>query len=358
MRLDPARWEALISGQRRGFAARLARGALTLGELPYALAVLWRNRRYDRRPELVQHAPIPVVSIGNLTTGGTGKTPLVAWVARYLRGLDLRVVLLSRGYGAPDGALNDEALELEQRLPDVPHVQQPDRVAAVNLAAEEFASQIAVLDDGFQHRRLARDLDIVLLDALQPFGYGHLLPRGLLREPLKGLRRASMVGLSRADLVNASERQAVRELVARKAPQAAWFELAYRPRLLLSADGQSEPVEQLRRSKCLAFCGIGNPRGFRQTLERAGGQIAELRVFPDHHAYTREDVGELTKWVRTHPECGLVVCTHKDLVKLAVSQLAGVPLRALVIEPEFLEGLAEIEQQLARVAALAPRDAE
>src|SRR5690606_6118545 len=188
MRLDPARWEALISGQRRGFAARLARGALTLGELPYALAVLWRNRRYDRRPELVQHAPIPVVSIGNLTTGGTGKTPLVAWVARYLRGLDLRVVLLSRGYGAPDGALNDEALELEQRLPDVPHVQQPDRVAAVNLAAEEFASQIAVLDDGFQHRRLARDLDIVLLDALQPFGYGHLLPRGLLREPLKGLR--------------------------------------------------------------------------------------------------------------------------------------------------------------------------
>src|SRR5207244_12530469 len=128
--------------------------------------------------------------------GGTGKTPCAEFVARFFRQLDLRVALLSRGYGSQAGR-NDEALVLEENLPDVPHLQGPDRAALAQVAVEELDSEILVLDDGFQHRRLHRDLDIVLIDATCPWGYGHLLPRGLLREPISSLKRAHVAMLTR-----------------------------------------------------------------------------------------------------------------------------------------------------------------
>ena len=154
---------------------------LHAAEVPYALVVGWRNRRFDRHPERVFRVAVPVISVGNLTTGGTGKTPLVEWLARWFRAAGVRVTLISRGYAAEKGARNDEAMELEQRLPDVPHLQNPDRVQAARIAVEELDCQLIILDDAFQHRAIARDLDIVLIDATEPFGYGHLLPRGLLR---------------------------------------------------------------------------------------------------------------------------------------------------------------------------------
>src|SRR4029077_18396307 len=116
----------------------------------------------------------------NLTTGGTGKTPFAAHLARWFREQNVRVAFLSRGYGAAPGDVNDEALVLDRLCPDVPHLQNRDRVEGARIACEEFESQLLILDDGFQHRRLARDLDIVLIDALNPWGYGHLLPRGML----------------------------------------------------------------------------------------------------------------------------------------------------------------------------------
>ena len=117
---------------------------------------------------------------------------MVEWIARWFRRHNVRVSIVSRGYRAEEGGRNDEARELEQKLPDVPHVQNPDRVAAAQIAVEELETQLIVLDDGFQHRRLARDVDIVLLDALEPFGFEHVFPRGTLREPLAGLRRADV----------------------------------------------------------------------------------------------------------------------------------------------------------------------
>src|SRR5262249_5942270 len=143
-------------------------------------------------------APVPVVSVGNLTVGGTGKTPCVEYVARFYRQLDRRAAILSRGYGSAGGH-NDEALLLEENLPDVPHLQGADRVALAAAAVEELESEVLILDDGFQHRRLVRDLDVVLVDASNPWGYGYLLPRGLLREPKSSLRRASVVLLTRCD---------------------------------------------------------------------------------------------------------------------------------------------------------------
>ncbi len=195
----------LISGAARGPMPTLERLALRAASLPYGLAVRLRNAAYRLGWLSSRRVGVPVVSVGNLTAGGTGKTPCVAYVARYYRRLDRCVAILSRGYGGAGGR-NDEALVLEEELPDVPHLQGADRVALAATAIEELESEVLVLDDGFQHRRLARDLDLVLVDATEPWGHGYLLPRGLLREPASALRRAGVVLLTRCDQVPAEQR--------------------------------------------------------------------------------------------------------------------------------------------------------
>ena len=325
---------------------------LRLAETPYSLAMRWRNARYDTGRAKCTQFDVPVVCVGNLTLGGTGKTPMVEWLARWLRARGLRVTLISRGYGADDGAPNDEALELEQKLPDVPHLQNPDRVAAARFAVEELECEAIVLDDGFQHRRLARDLDIVLLDALEPFGYGHVFPRGLLREPASGLRRAEVVVLSRADLIDAAARARIRAEVERLAPDAAWAEVIHAPQRLLNSLGEEQSLDALRGTRVAAFCGLGNPTGFRRTLESCGCTLAGFREFPDHHAYTRADVESLATWA-AELQAALVVCTHKDLVKLKCEVIGRVPLVALAIGIEFLTGREALETQLE--AILTPR---
>ncbi len=345
----------LVSGRHAGFGAAAARAGLRLAETPYALATRARNAAFDRGWKASLHVPVPVVSVGNLTTGGTGKTPMVAWLARWFREREVRVAIVSRGYGAQHGHLNDEGIELEQTLPDVPHVQQPDRVAGALMAIEEFTSQLILLDDGFQHRRLARDLDLVLIDALEPFGYGHVLPRGLLREPMAGLQRAHAVALSRADLVDATTRSNIRAVVQRHAPRAAWVEAAHRPVELLNSLGESAPLEWLGSGRWGAFCGIGNPTGFRKTLENRGCQIAAWYTFPDHHAYTRDDVQALSELVRQEKLAGLV-CTHKDLVKLATDRIGEAPLWALRIGIELLEGEDSFVKLLKPIAIAALRE--
>lgn len=343
-RFDPAAFRDLVSGRRRGLRARLLRGALRVAEVPYTLAVRWRNWRYDTGRAEIARAEVPVVSVGNLTLGGTGKTPMVEWIARWLRQREWRVAIISRGYGATDGR-NDEALELEQRLPDVPHLQNPDRVAAVRVAVEELESQILLLDDGFQHRRLARDLDVVLLDAAEPFGYGHVFPRGMLREPRGRLRQAHVVVLSRADMVSADERAHLCAAVAREAPGVPWVEVCHAPRCLLAASGEESSLEGLRGARVAAFCGIGNPAGFRHTLERCGAEVVAFREFPDHHAFDRADVASLAAWVDASG-ASMAVATHKDMVKLGIDQLGAKPVRALVIGLEFLGGREAFEQKL------------
>lgn len=296
---------------------------------------------------------MPVVCVGNLTLGGTGKTPMVEWIARRLREREIRVAIVSRGYGVEAGARNDEAIELEEKLPDVPHLQNVDRVEGARTAIEEFESQAILLDDGFQHRRLKRDLDVVLIDALEPFGYGHVFPRGLLREPLSGLRRAGVVVLSRADLVDEAERSRICDVVRRHNDAAIWCEVRHAPRTLLSSSGSNAAsvetsLESLRSRRVVGFCGIGNPEGFRRTLVGLGCDIVGFREFPDHHAYERTDVDALAK-AALDSSAELLVCTHKDLVKLRIDSLAGRPLKAVVVGVEFLVGEAELVAELEAV---------
>jgi tetraacyldisaccharide 4'-kinase len=351
--LSPAEYRAIVTKQRTGVRALLWRGLFRVASWPYGLVMRLRNRGYDRNPAKTTRVAVPVVSIGNLTLGGTGKTPLVEWLCRWLRERDVRVAIVSRGYGAEDGASNDEARELEEKLPDVPHVQNPDRIAAATLAIEELATQFIVLDDAFQHRRIARDLDIVLIDATEPFGQGYVFPRGTLREPLSGVARAQVLILTRADQVSAEERAAIRQRYQQLAPHALWAEAAHQPVSLRDSNGVEVPLTLLQHARVMAFCGIGNPAGFRHSLKEFCGKLVELSEFPDHHHYALTDLQQLEAKAKAQ-QAELLLCTHKDLVKIGVTSLGGVPLYALRVGLKFLTGEEELLAKLRPLLELIP----
>jgi tetraacyldisaccharide 4'-kinase len=351
---NPTDFRDIVSGRRHDLAARCARGLLQLAEPPYTLATTLRNWRYDRNPAMAHRVGVPVISIGNLTLGGTGKTPLVKWLARWFQGRGIRVAIVSRGYGSKDATPNDEALELTAELPDVPHIQNPDRVAAAREAIEKFQCQVVLLDDGFQHRRLARDLDVVLVDALEPFGFDHVFPRGTLRESLAGLGRVDVVCLSRADMIGQEEREAIRSRVlARSRAGTAWCELAHAPSRLVNASGVEQPFETIRGKDVAAFCGIGNPAAFRRTLDAIGCQVVAWRSFADHHVYANDELRELEHWSAASGAAA-ILCTRKDLVKLRVDSLGGRPLWAVQIEMQFLRGDETFSERLNHAIASLP----
>ncbi|HEV3122165.1 MAG TPA: tetraacyldisaccharide 4'-kinase [Isosphaeraceae bacterium] len=344
---DESDFLRLIRGETRGPLATLARAGLGAAGGAYRLAVAGRNLAFNRGWAAAVRAEVPVVSVGNLTLGGTGKTPMVEWVARWYQSRGVRVALLSRGYGQR-GRMNDEGLVLEENLPEVPHLQGPDRASLARVAVEELASQVLVLDDGFQHRRLARDLDLVLLDGLDPFGAGRVFPRGLLREPVSSLRRAGLVVLARADLLAPAERLRIRHEAERRAGPLQWAEARHAPLAVVDAEGQATPLERLDGARVAAFCGIGNPVAFRSTLEHLGAAVAGFKAFPDHHVYRATDLSELASWARSL-DADLALTTQKDYVKLRTSTLGSVPLLALKIAMELLAGATQVEQALAEL---------
>ncbi|MFG0262976.1 MAG: tetraacyldisaccharide 4'-kinase, partial [Novipirellula sp. JB048] len=246
-----------MNGRRRDPWAAVMRAGLWLASRLYAVGVWRRNRAYNAQ-QGVQHCEVPVISVGNLTTGGTGKTPVVCFVAKWYRQQGIRVGIVSRGYGRGDADVNDEALELNARLPDVPHLQDPDRVAAATIAVEELEVQLILMDDGFQHRRLHRDLDLVVVDATEPFGFGHLLPRGLLREPISSLARADLVILSRSDAVAEDQLRLIEQQIERAKPGLAVVRSAHVPTALLEYPNLQTPIEALVDRNIAVVSAIGN----------------------------------------------------------------------------------------------------
>ena len=344
--LNPEGYLELVSGRRRGWMAAIQRLLLQVGVLPYATVVAGRNWLFDRRWRKTHAVSVPVISVGNITAGGTGKTPMVSWLAQRLVAEDIRITLISRGYGSSDGRPNDEALELKQRLPEVPHLLNPNRIQAARTAVDELESQLILLDDGFQHRRIARDLDLVLVDATNPFGYGHLLPRGTLREPIAALRRADLIAVTRVDLVEASQLEDLESQLNSYAPDVPRFHVAYQPKSLLNASHQAMTLSDLAGRSVAAFCGVGNPQAFRKTLEQCDCNVVDFRAFADHHRYGPEDMKSLVGWLRHLHGIDAVVCTHKDLVKISVDQLNEIPLWALTVQLDIVRGAATLEDQL------------
>lgn len=342
-------YHALIRGDRAGALSSLERFGLWTLSLGYRAGVAWRNAAFDRGWKAIHKAPVPVVSVGNLTTGGTGKTPCVEFVARFFRGLDLQVALLSRGYGSEVGR-NDEALVLEENLPDVPHLQGADRVALSKIAVEELESEILVLDDGFQHRRLHRDLDLVLIDATCPWGHGYLLPRGLLREPIGSLTRAHAVMLTRCDLAPRETIERIRETVLR-VKQLPIVESTHRPAAWRNASHETAPLDVLKARPLAAFCGLGNPDAFKQTLGKLGLNVVAWRTFPDHHPYSRDDIDSLRTWADKVPNDAAIVTTQKDLVKIRLDRLGERDLWALAIQLQITSEQEAFEELLKKTAA-------
>lgn len=325
----PWRWEDRLAP--RGGARELLRVPAAL----FGLAVRARRALYDRGWKQAARVGVPVVCAGNLSAGGTGKTPMVAWLVRELAALGFRPGILSRGYGAERGQRNDEALLLERLCPNTPHVASADRVAGARELVVRGVDVI-VLDDGFQHRRLARDLDLVLVDATRPWGLPArdgaapvcaLLPRGLLREPPSSLRRAHALVITRSDAVAAATLAALERELHASAPAAPIALARHRPTALFDQRGARAPLELLRGARADLVSAIGNPDAFRATVEALGAVIGEERRFPDHHRYTRADVEGLGAGKT------LLVTTAKDAVKLAPLEVA---FAALEVELELV----------------------
>ncbi len=339
--MNEAAFLSVIRGDDRRPAAHLARFGLHALSWGYGFGVRMRNAAFEAGLKSATTLPVPVISVGNITAGGTGKTPFVACLAGKIAAAGVRPAIVSRGYGALAEGHNDEFRVLARLCPNVPHVQNPDRIAAGETALREHSAQALILDDGFQHRRLARDLDIVLIDALNPWGHGHLLPRGLLREPPVALRRAGLVAITRADQSPPHRLRELRDQVAAASgiPPEEILEVAYPPHRLIDVSGDTRPLNDVAGKRVLAFCGIGNPAGFHATLDRAGILVpAKLRhVFGDHHHYSADDLTMLAEEARRIEAAGIVT-TLKDLVKLPATGIDGIPVHAIDIRADFLTG--------------------
>jgi len=297
-------------------------------------------------------AAVPVISVGNITTGGTGKTPVVAWVVRQLQqGGEKNPAIVTRGYKAVAG-VSDEATLLK-RLTGATVLVNPDRLAGAATAVG-LGADVIVMDDGFQYLRLRRDLDIVTIDATCPFGYEAVLPRGMLREPVRTLRYADVVVITRCDQVGEEDLSAVRRRLAALAGCAEVAESVMKPVALAAFNGTSQPPSCLTGRPIWAFCGLANGDAFFRTLESLGSNLIGRSSFNDHHAYTTADVALLRERSQA-AGAAMLVTTAKDAVKLA-----GVPLTAdihwLEIEVAFREGEEKLKlriQNAARAAAAA-----
>ncbi len=294
-----------------------------------------RNALYDRGTFRSYDLGAKTISIGNITVGGTGKTPLVAYVAEILADAGEKVCILTRGYGressgrvlVSDGEQvlveartgGDEPVELARKLiGKAIVVSDADRVSAAVWAKEKFGVTTFVLDDGFQHRRAKRDLDIVCIDATNPFGNGKVIPAGTLRERLENLSRAHAIVLTRCELADDlrkvtltiktlnSEAQVFRSRsVAHRLTELAKF---------LNGEGDHEPPFS-QETSTLAFCGLGNPDTFYRSARRAGHSLTGTETFRDHHYYTQADIDTLQRRAREE-KIEVLLTTAKDAVKL------------------------------------------
>ena len=318
--IDETAFRDLISGRTFGLREVALRSLLSAASILYRGAICGRNRLYDWGLLKVHRAGVPVISVGNLTTGGTGKTPVAALICERLRHMGRKPGLISRGYRATAEGGNDEKRVLELLVPGIPHIQQPDRVAAVNTLltiAEHERPDVVVMDDGFQHRRLHRDLNLVLIDATCPFGFGAVLPRGLLREPLNSLRRADAVLLTRTNLIAESELRQLEQELRAVAPGLGEriLRVNFEPVGLRDSSGQRHSLSSARGRSVFLMTAIGNPEAFRSTCIEAGLTIVGQRWFPDHHHYTSGDLTAVLEEARAG-RAELLVTTVKDLVKI------------------------------------------
>lgn len=339
----------IVSGEAKGLTPALCRAVLSILSALYFLAWAARQAVFSLHILRPKQVSARVVSIGNITAGGTGKTPAAMYFARKIGQDGSRIAVISRGYGrrspsdepvivsdaggnlcATPEQSGDEPYLMARKLSGIPVVVCGNRVRAAALAIERFSVEVILLDDGFQHRRIARNEDIVVVDCTEPFGHGHLLPRGLLREPLGSLRRASLFLLTHADQ---EKHFHVVERLKEINPSAEILITRHQPvRLLSQRNREQFALDLLGGKKVLAVSSIGNPLSFEKSLEQAGAILAGSLRFPDHHWYSPTDAEQISREARGC-NADYIVTTEKDGVRLDL--LEETPANLLLLEVEL-----------------------
>jgi tetraacyldisaccharide 4'-kinase len=402
------RWREIITGETGGPVAAAARFGLLLLAGLYGAVIEAYRLAYDLGLLRTVTAGCRVISVGNLTVGGTGKSTTVRWIADWLRVRGVSVAVLSYGYRPPqlrqadptrghassdadavtivsDGrqclvpepVSGDEPRMLAEALPGVPVLIGKRRQLSAAEAVRRFAVRCCVLDDAFQYWRLKKDLDLVLIDALCPFGVGHLLPRGLLRERPEQLRRAQALILTNAHRLTEGKRQELREQLRRLNPQAVMAEARHVPRRLyplgercwvlgvgdsdgsdrsVRSDGSISPNIQhptpntlLNGRRVLALSSLGNPEGFEETLAGLGAQVIPAR-YPDHYHYGAAELRREAERAEANG-CEMIVTTEKDAVKIDPKWMGAVPVHVLSVGLEFDAGQEALEALLGALVA-------
>jgi len=369
----------VIDGQRKTRGAFIWRLFLKLLSYLFQLIVQIRVYLYNHR--IFRHHTLgcQVLSVGNLTVGGTGKTPIVEIFSRSLQQSGRKVAILSRGYKkkkqpfsvrmrkkvkgffqqtppplvVSDGERimlgsaisGDEPYMLASNLPDVAVLVDSDRVKSGRYAIKKLGCDTLILDDGFQHLRLKHFADIVLVDSTNPFGYGHVLPRGLLREPTKNIKRASFIFITKCDGPQDELKQRLRSMNA----QAEISECRHCPRYLENVyTGERKPLETLQGKKVAAVSGIASPQGFEGILVKHGAEVIHHKCYADHHRYTQKEmIDRINKSIERQAD--MIVTTEKDAVRFPRIKRRDIPIYFLRVEIELLSGQEDFDACIKRI---------
>lgn len=348
-------WKETVEGKNRTFIHAVFYVFLVLGSKLYGWMSLISRVLRERKKVSVGAR---VISVGNITVGGTGKTQLIETLAKTLCENNVRFAVLCHGYKAKKKALQpfvnlqgsasmgieeagDEAFYLSRQFSDTPVLVGRNRVENARLLLERYPAQVLLLDDAFQYTGMRRDMDIALVDAMNPAGNGRLFPAGILREPLSSLSRATLVVLSKANFVSPQERERIKNEFIRPYAEAPILEMhIFADRLRNVCSGEECSLEELSHKHVLVFCGIGSPESFVKTVQQCKPASIESYFFPDHYDYTKTDIGRMFDHaVREGRE--MMVTTEKDAVKFSVTGKPVVPVYSLkakvVLQPDITE---------------------
>ena len=370
---------ALIGGQKEGHGADFLRRLLRYLSYIYKTITSCRNFLYEKR--IFRHHTLgcQVISIGNLTVGGTGKTPVVEVFARALQKEGRRVAILSRGYKKVEHSLGkklldkitgrerrrpprvvsdgtallldsamsgDEPYMLASNLSDVAVLVDRDRVKSGRYAIDKMKCDTLILDDGFQYRRLKHRLEIVLVDFTNPFSNGYVLPRGLLRESVKNIRRADFIFITKS---TGRDSEKLKEQLMVLNPRAEISECAHRPKHLQNVyTGERKDLNYLQQAKVALVSGIAAPQGFETEIKRLGATLVYLKRFADHHRYCQQEIIDIINKAKKNGAAAIIT-TEKDAVRFPKIERQDVPVFFLRVEIELLSGVEDFYACISRI---------
>ncbi len=307
---------SLMKDERKGPTALVVKGVLRVLSWFYAAGIRIVDWSYASGMRKTHKMDVPVISVGNITLGGTGKTPMSIYLAEHFLSCARKPAVLTRGYG------RDECRMIKDELADVPVIVGQDRVRSARRALRE-GSDVLILDDGFQHRRVARDVNVLLLDGTSPFGNGCLFPRGILREPVSSVRRADIFVITKADRADEASLAKVRDRLESIAPGRRVILSRHKPTFLTDVTGSAYPVESLKGKKVCLASGIVDPDYFASLVEAAGAAVVLRFDHTDHYAYGQNDINRISAGC-AEKDAEMIIVTKKDYVKIKKLDLSGI----------------------------------